>query len=537
MSKSRDYKSGQDYEYGGVLEERADPEVAKKMENWKPDEMSRDEKEKFVRSLLVTVNKAHYINPDCTDGYKKAKDKEPWRPEYDEMCLLFMTPEEIKKRQDKGMAREDIIKDAKKQIVTAMWKEYQRHGGDWFFARDGKDFGDVIVNEKKRSKRFYEEDSFHDDAVGNTLYAISMREHLRPLLKTSDYADTQLIADETLHYQADVHGHDRSTCWYNGDYWSREDYLYKGIKASGSGWFSSAKESDHARLHAIKLGLLHLYMFEPPTEYGNSSVRTKLDGIGLPALQVLNASGYTVHFEAMGNVASCMDMKKKRIMLNSPGLREMQTMSMINAATFLKHEQQNGLEMTKEELAIRKADSIVMQMKFVHEWGDDHIYHSILKWKGYGDLADTFDKTYKEALKVRAQKVKAASFVGDLKDFHGNKADKYKNNAEDGACSKKHALNAAYSAVVDAYLEKELKGKKPSFEKIGRICREFNGQPYYSGRDYFESKDQWRTEECDYYRKSAIGIPESNRLKKKDVVVTENKVTAAIMLKTKQGGR
>ena len=56
-------------------------------------------------------------------GHRCALHKEPWRPEFDEMCLLFMTPEEIKERQDKGMSKEDIIKEAKDMIVTAKWKE------------------------------------------------------------------------------------------------------------------------------------------------------------------------------------------------------------------------------------------------------------------------------------------------------------------------------------------------------------------------------------------------------------------------------
>ena len=528
MSKSRDYKLGQDYEYGGVLEERADPEVAKKMENWKPDEMSRDEKEKFVRSLLVTVNKAHYINPDCTDGYKKAKDKEPWRPEYDEMCLLFMTPEEIKKYQKEGMSREKIVKKAKEQILTAMWQEYREHGHDAFFSREGKDGNKHMIYQKQQSKRFYEEDAFNDDAVGNTLYAIVMKDRLRPLLRReSDFGKLQeaLTRAEGKDYEFESIRPNRIRSNYT-PFVRRKDPLIDGIEVDTHHWFPNAKEraQDYAndgRLWAIKKDLTFFWG----------------DSIGKDCLSVLNSSGYGVNFESMGNVASSIDLKKKRIILNSPALKEAQTLSMINAACFLKQEIDKA-GMSEEDMAIRKADALVAQMKYAKEWGNDYIYKSILKWNGYGDLFDVYDKAYQEASALQSQKWEACEEY--QKEFKGLNLKNSKNYIDDmgkETCSRKHVENAAYSAVVDAYLDKALKGKKPSFEKIGTICHGFDGQPYYSGRNYFESKNLWKSEDCDYYRSSEVRISTKDRgLKKKDVIV-DNPVNAAFIVKAKQKGR
>ena len=133
------------------LEEAASPKVEEKLKEWQPDKMSREEQWMFVRSLSGIEQKEH--NEFFTTyerrtnrtfrrdkikellesgdirgcGNRRAIHKEPWRPEYDEMCLLFMTPEEIKERQDKGMDKKDIIKEAKDMIVTAKWKECQEN--------------------------------------------------------------------------------------------------------------------------------------------------------------------------------------------------------------------------------------------------------------------------------------------------------------------------------------------------------------------------------------------------------------------------
>ncbi|MBR4127180.1 MAG: hypothetical protein IKR09_06380 [Alphaproteobacteria bacterium] len=532
------------------LREKAAPEVAEKLKEWKPDEMSRSEQEKFVRSLLLTATKAHYdykkvltcstrsaeetVIPgeyaiSTVDHYserKYVKDKEPWRPEYDDMCLLFLPQDEIEKYQKKGMSREKIVKKAKEQILTAMWQEYREHGHDAFFSREGKDGNKYMIYQKQQSKRFYEEDAFNDDAVGNTLYAIVMKDRLRPLLRReSDFGKLQeaLTRAEGKDYEIESFRPNRSN--YT-PFVKRKDPLIDGIKVDSHHWFPNAKEraQDYAndgRLWAIKKDLTFFWG----------------DNIGDDCLSVLNSSGYGVNFESMGNVASSIDLKKKRIILNSPALKEAQTLSMINAACFLKQEIDKA-GMSEEDMAIRKADALVAQMKYAKQWGNDYIYKSILKWNGYGDLFDVYDKAYQEASALQSQKREACKeYQKEFKGLNLNNSKNYIDDMGKETCSRKHVENAAYSAVVDAYLDKALKGKKPSFEKIGTICHGFDGQPYYSGRNYFESKNLWKSEDCDYYRSSEVRISTKDRgLKKKDVIV-DNPVNAAFIVKAKQKGR
>ena len=224
------------------LEEAASPKVEEKLKEWQPDKMSREEQWMFVRSLSGIEQKEHneffttyerrtnrtFRHEKIKEllesgdirgcGNRRAIHKEPWRPEYDEMSLLFLTPEETEKYQKEGLNRQQIIKKAKEQILTAMWRECQDSCSSVRVEKDNI----YAIEECQHSKRFYEEYLFNDDAVINTLYAISHKNMLRPLIKR----EMKPFTEESLR---DEHDYDVNKNIY------REKKFYKGIRDDGPG--------------------------------------------------------------------------------------------------------------------------------------------------------------------------------------------------------------------------------------------------------------------------------------------------------------
>ncbi len=114
--------------------------------------------------------------------HQKDGEKEPWKPEYDEMRLSFLTPEERKEMQAKGATTRDIIAKAKDEMVTAMWTSYKTH--------ESKRLGDSEAEKKARmnDRDTYKKEVFDKDVVKNTFDALVFKEGLRNL-KERDYTD------------------------------------------------------------------------------------------------------------------------------------------------------------------------------------------------------------------------------------------------------------------------------------------------------------------------------------------------------------
>ncbi|MBR4127134.1 MAG: hypothetical protein IKR09_06145 [Alphaproteobacteria bacterium] len=391
------------------LKEKASAEVAEKMKEWQPDKMSRAQQEKFVSSLLNIVKKEHQETETVVKGYelawtvegctkftKKAKKayqwtKEPWRPEYDEMCLLFLTPEEIKQCQKKGMAKEDIVKEAKDRMVTAMWKEYREFGRDTVYDRSRKNDWDEI-NACQRSKRFYEEYIFNDDVVTNTLDAVSNKDYYR----FSNERGIKPLLEEKLEIDESTYDHNKDV--------AKEKKFYKGIR-------------DYSFLSALK------EVFQGPEKVAEEKakkvriyhIRKELDrsdGVGKTCLDVLNKSGFGIELDNLGSVAGSVDLKHKKVLLNSSMLKEAQVLSLINAACCIVKNGKDGMKASKEVDAMRNDNPLTTQKRFAKEVEYYRpLYKAVVEWKAKAGNtnATTADKNVytekmiKDALAVKAK--------------------------------------------------------------------------------------------------------------------------------------
>lgn len=391
------------------LKEKASAEVAEKMKEWQPDKMSRIQQEKFVSSLLNIVKKEHQETETVVKGYelewtvegctrftKKTNKiyqttKEPWRPEYDEMCLLFLTPEKIKQCQNKGMVKEDIVKEAKDQMVTAMWKEYREFGRDTVYDRSRKNNWDEI-DACQRSKRFYEEYIFNDDPVTNMLDAVSHKDQYRFYMNR----EIKPLLEEKM-------GIDESTYDNNQDNASEKKF-YKGIR-------------DYSFLSTLK------EVFQGPEKVAEDKakkvriyhIRKELDqsdGVGKTCLDVLNKSGFGIELDNLGSVSGSVDLKHKKVLLNSSMLKEAQVLSLINAACCIVKNGKDGMKASKEVDAMRKDNPLTTQKRFAEEVEYYRpLYKAVVGWKAKAGNTNATsadknvysEKMIKDAIAVKAK--------------------------------------------------------------------------------------------------------------------------------------
>ena len=392
------------------LEEKASEKVAKKIKEWRPEEMSRPQQEKFVRSLFEIAIEQHQKTEIIVKGDSTRSDrtyqwtKEPWRPEYDEMSLLFLTPEETEKYQKEGLNRQQIIKKAKEQILTAMWRECQDSCSSVRVEKDNI----YAIEECQHSKRFYEEYLFNDDAVINTLYAISHKNVLRPLIKR----EMKPFTEESLR---DEHDYDVNKNIY------REKKFYKGIRDDGL--FSTLKNVFQRRspekIAEEKAKKVRIYHIRKELDMS--------DSVGKTCLDVLDKKGFGIELDTLESVAGSVDLKRKKILLNSSMLKEAQVLSLINATCCILKNGKDGKATSKEDVDaklkwyepvtaddIRRSDPLTTQRCFAEEMERKYwrpIYNAIVEWKSKAGntIATSVDKNVytekmiKDALAVKAK--------------------------------------------------------------------------------------------------------------------------------------
>ena len=154
---------------------------------------------------------------------------------------------------------------------------------------------------------------------------------------------------------------------------------------------------------------------------------------GNEALNALDESGYSIEFDHLGSISSSIYPQEKKVVLNSNASYESGALSAVYAARLLKQEA-NGVDMSAESMAVRKADALLAQTLFADEMSEKNpkILETFIA-KGNGPMYETF----------------------------------------------KEKQRAAFSACVDLFLDNVMPDNKPSAEKIAGICRTANGQSYY----------------------------------------------------------
>lgn len=154
---------------------------------------------------------------------------------------------------------------------------------------------------------------------------------------------------------------------------------------------------------------------------------------GIESLNVLKRTGYSIEFDALGDIASSIYPEDKKIVLNSANSPESGALSVVHATRILNQERE-GADKTPETMAVRKADALLAQMLFADEMRQKNpkILETFIA-RGNGPMYDTY----------------------------------------------KNAQRAAYSSCVDLYLDNVMPDNKPSPEKIAHVCKTADGQSYY----------------------------------------------------------
>lgn len=278
-------------------------------ELWQPKKMSYTVENYFFALYSSALDRKHR-----EDG-----EKESWKPEYDEMCLSFLTPKERKDMQAKGATTRDIIAKAKDEMVTAMWTSYK--------TSESKRLGDSEAEMKTRmnDREIYKKEVFDKDVVKNTFDALVFKEGLRNL-KERDYTDGR---DDLLNPK------------------EKKPSLARALIGRIKKVVNPSRDTEKPEVNRLK---------------------TMLQGCttGKRSLAVLNERGYAINFDLLGFAASSINPEKKTITLNQLQSEESHALSLVNAACVLKQEK-NGAGKSPETMAIRKADALTTQMIFADE--------------------------------------------------------------------------------------------------------------------------------------------------------------------------
>ena len=158
----------------------------------------------------------------------------------------------------------------------------------------------------------------------------------------------------------------------------------------------------------------------------------KFSETGKQVLDIIKDNHY--HLLYQKDMESCeIDNKHKDISFSIDLEKSVKVLSLTYAAAVIKQEA-NGVGMSREDIAIRKADALAMQVSVAEEMREKNpkILETFIA-KGNGPMYETF----------------------------------------------KEKQRAAFSACVDLFLDNVMPDNKPSAEKIAGICRTANGQSYY----------------------------------------------------------
>ena len=136
--------------------------------NWRPG-MPRKEEKEFFSDFLETLRNNYNVRhrPRLFNfKWRKEPDPEPWLPVYDDMVLSYLTPEEIRKYENAGETKENIIGRAKSMIFEQAWNNHKPY-------EDIRDNADLLAKKETFRK------SFEKDPVYHTLSIVAHKEGFR----------------------------------------------------------------------------------------------------------------------------------------------------------------------------------------------------------------------------------------------------------------------------------------------------------------------------------------------------------------------
>lgn len=184
----------------------------------------------------------------------------------------------------------------------------------------------------------------------------------------------------------------------------------------------------------------------------SNGVQSVLQGsrIGEQSADELMKNGYSVRFDALGQIASSVDPENKTVILNSAASKESTALSLVHAASILRQENSGSIlvaenDSSKKEVhALRKADALTAQLVFAEEMRQKNpqILETFLK-NGNDPMYFAFKQTM----------------------------------------TKTNDQNAARSAAVDCYLDAVVPDNKLGASTISLICKGFDGKGYYVAPD------------------------------------------------------
>ena len=137
--------------------------------NWHAGITRKEEKEFFNDFLETLRNNYNYRHRPRLFNFKWRKDPEPepFPPCYDDMVLSYLTPSEIKKYEEAGETKKDMVGRAKEMIFEEAWK-----------AR--KPYEEIRDDADLREKRDAFRTKFEKDPVYHTLNIVAHKDKLRP---------------------------------------------------------------------------------------------------------------------------------------------------------------------------------------------------------------------------------------------------------------------------------------------------------------------------------------------------------------------
>ena len=340
------------------------------------------------------------------------KDKIVWLPEYDDMMLTYLPPEEIKKYEAEGKNRKEILNIAEDKIAEASWNANKDvNMGSFWASRDKNRQNEVfmgnlyagvipeVIGSAKKDKEVYKKTYFAEHRV---------REVMRFLHETGFERWTALQFDAQRQIE----------------------------------------EERSARKCA------------PIRDLMNDST------FGEKALDDLKADDCTIKFEFLGKIACSVDPERKRVVLNSASTHEAASLSLVHAARIFQQDRISGpyfSDLSNEEYqAVRKADALAAQAAFAEETSLKHpkILETFKK-NGNGPLYNAFKSTLTETddlnaarsaavdcyLKAAFPKSNIASETIDkICTFRYAKPEERKKKTEKSTLFNEPAFNAVFAA-------------------------------------------------------------------------------------------
>ena len=485
--------------------------LLKLWKEWYPDKLSYHDESTFVGKLSSAL------------GYMKdyaGKSPEP-RPEYDEMISCFLPRKQRQELKDKGLNQQQIAEIAKEQILTAEWVDKkdteemrEKLGADYFIGHYTGFSRETCEMLSKEEQTFYtrKKTGKLEEFITRKQREFSLEDYLRfvrdrPLRRCDmvEYAEKIQNAQKEVAKKAERAPEPKVETKVET---KKEPVSLKSVFTKVKGFVKHvtmsadektriadekariAAEEKRAVAEKAKINKLKTIMMESGFKYM----------VGKPSVKTLNESGYRIGFDSLGNVASSIDPEAKTITLNSAMSDEAQVLSLVNAACVLKHEK-NGAGKSPEIKAVRQADAFAAQMLFASGWPR---YTDLLKERN-PEWFDMYNKVDKGE---------------DIRHFF--EEEEYIDQSRSVVC------NHARSSFIDACLDKMIPAdKKPSPEQIANVCRNPDGESYYT-------PDNWYSKEG--RKEMTAGLSAQTEVKKPSGIYKEQ-ITPAMIAKAKQNGR